>query len=239
LVNCRHPILPALVRGQSFRRAPTALALLAALIKSGRPDFFPFYTRSPMRLRALALALALPFVAGCGGDSPTEPQLPITFSGTIQVLNGTTVPANARVLAMWGVSAGSPDYSYVYGTGTVNSNGTFTITFDAEPPAEALNNGEVGVALLILTTDQTLAEGRVPDNYNFSGVIGMTEDHSVIFTKNLTGPRASDWPNRFAGYGAGEVERSTTGFDTFKSVALNALKIVVDNPDNIDPPNWT
>jgi hypothetical protein len=192
-----------------------------------------------MRLRTLALALALPFVASCGSDSPTEPQLPITFSGAIQVLNGTTVPANARVLALWGVSAGSPDYSYVYGTGTVNSNGTFTITFDAEPPAEALNDGELGVALLILTTDQTLAQGRVPANYTFPGLIGMTEDHSVIFTKNLTGAHAAGWPNRFAGYGAGEVERSTTGFDTFKSVALNALKIVVDNLNNIDPPNWT
>jgi hypothetical protein len=191
-----------------------------------------------MRLRTLALALALPFVASCG-DSPTEPQLPITFSGTIQVLNGTTVPANARVLALWGVSAGSPDYSYVYGTGTVNSNGTFTITFDAEPPAEALNSGELGVALLILTTDQTLAQGKVPANYSFPGLIGMTEDHSVIFTKNLTGAYAAGWPDRFAGYGAGEVERSTTGFDTFRSVALDALKIVVDNLNNINPPNWT
>ncbi len=192
-----------------------------------------------MRLPTLALAVALPFVASCGGDSPTEPQLPITFSGTIQVRNGTTVPANARVLALWGVSAASPDYSYVYGTGTVNSNGTFTITFDAEPPAEALNSGELGVALLILTTDQTLAPGKVPANYAFPGLIGMTEDHSVIFTKNLTGARAAGWPNRFAGFGAGEVERSTTGFDTFRSVAINALKIVVDNLDNINPPNWT
>jgi hypothetical protein len=202
------------------------------------PIFFPFYTRNPMRLSTLALALVLPLVASCG-DSPTEPQLPITFSGTIQVRNGTTVPANARVLALWSVPAGSPDYAYVYGTGTVNSNGTFTITFDAEPPAEALNNGELGVALLILTTDQALAQGKVPANYTYPGLIGMTEDHSVIFTKNLTGANAAGWPNRFAGYGAGEVERSTTGFDTFKSVALNALKIVVDNLNNIDPPNWT
>ena len=95
-----------------------------------------------MRLRTLGLALALPFVASCG-DSPTEPQLPITFSGTIQVRNGTTVPANARVLALWGVAAGSPDYSYVYGTGTVNSNGTFTITFDADLDTEVDESGTV------------------------------------------------------------------------------------------------
>src|SRR5438046_2813622 len=107
-----------------------------------------------MRLRTRLLLATLPFVTACGGgDSLTAPKLPVTFSGTIQVRNGTTVPANARVLALWGVSSTSPNYSYVYGVGTVNAGGTFSITFSADPPTAALNDGQLGVALLILTTD--------------------------------------------------------------------------------------
>jgi hypothetical protein len=178
-------------------------------------------------------------VACGGGDTLTAPTLPVTFSGTIQVRNGTTVPANARLLALWGVSAGSPDYSYVFGSGTVNAAGTFSITFTADPPAEALNNGQLGVALLILTTDQTLGAGKVASTYTYPGVIGMTEDYSIIFTKNLSAELQKDWPGRFAGYGAGQVERNTNGFDSFKSAAFNVLKIVVDELAKIHPPNWT
>ena len=192
-----------------------------------------------MRLRTLAFIVAMPLIAGCGGDGPTAPKIPVTFSGLIQVRNGATIPANARVLALWGVSATSPDYSYVYGSGTVNPAGAFSITFDAEPPAEALNNGQLGVALVILTTDQTLAQGRVPATYNYPGLLGMTEDHSVIFTKNLSADQAKSWPGRFSGYGAGQVERSTTGFDSFKSMAVDALRLVVDDLTKIHPPNWT
>lgn len=192
-----------------------------------------------MRLRTLALVVAAPLMVGCGGGSPTEVKLPATFSGLIQIRNGATIPANARVLALWGVSATSPDYSYVYGTGTVSSAGAFSITFDAEPPAEALNNGQLGVALVILTTDQTLAQGKVPANYAFPGLLGMTEDHSVIFTKNLSTQLANSWPGRFSGYGAGQVERSTTGFDSFKAMALDALRLVVDDLTKIHTPNWT
>ena len=192
-----------------------------------------------MRLRALALVTALSLVASCGDDDITAPQLPVTFSGTISIQNGTTVPANARVLVLWGVSAGSPDYSYVFGSGTLGANGTFTITFNENPPAAALNQNMVGVGLVILTTDQTLGEGQVPANYTFPGLIGMSEDHSIIFTQNLTAELAADFFGRFNGYGLGEVERSTTTFDSFKCVARDALKLIVDDVANLRPPNWT
>src|SRR5687768_4596737 len=104
-----------------------------------RCDCETLQTHTPMRLRALALVTALSLVASCGDDGITAPQLPVTFSGTIDIQNGTTVPANARVLVLWGVSAGSPDYSYVFGSGTLGANGTFTITFTENPPAAALN----------------------------------------------------------------------------------------------------
>jgi hypothetical protein len=192
-----------------------------------------------MRSSALAPVLALTLMAGCGDGSTAVLLPPGTFTGTIQIRNGTTIPANARLVAVWQVTSGSPDYAYVYGSGTVSSDGAFSIAFPEDPPAEALNSGQLGVALLILTTDQTLAQGKLPNDYAFSGVIGMTENYSIIFTRNLSGPYAQGWPLRFSGYGAGEVERATTGFDSFKAVGADALRIVVDDLSKIDTPNWT
>jgi hypothetical protein len=202
-------------------------------------NFFTLIGGRIMTSRSLALLFAASTCIACGGDDgPTAPSLPFTVSGTVVVRNGTTIPSNARVLVLWGVSATDPDYSYVYGTGTVTPAGTFSITFDAEPPAAALNNGQLGVGLVILTTDQTLAQGQVPASYTYPGVIGMTADYSIIFTKNLSAG-APTWASRFAGYGVGLVERSTTDFDSFKVTSSTSLQLIVDDLSKLHAPNWT
>jgi hypothetical protein len=194
-----------------------------------------------MRLSRLLLAAALPVAIACGDDGPTAPVTQITFTGTTTIRNGTTIPSNARVLVLWGVSATSPDYSYVFGSGTINSAGNVTITFNGPPPAGALNVGQLGVGLVVITTDQTLAEGVVPANYSFPGVIGLSEDYSIIYTSELTAETtaAIPWTARFNGYGLGKVERSTTGFDSFAAVDPSTLKLVIDALANIHVPNWT
>jgi hypothetical protein len=194
-----------------------------------------------MRNLTRAVAVAAVLSTGCG-DSSTglKPNaLPVTISGTIQVRNATTVPANARVLVLWGVSATSSDYAYIFGEGT-QSNGQFSVTFTQNPPAAALNNNRLGVALVIVTTDQTLAQGQVPGNYAFPGLLGAMEDHSIIFINEAGAQTGVTWESRFpAGYSLGEVERSTTGFDSFKRVALNLARVVIDAINNINVPNWT
>ena len=147
-----------------------------------------------MRLRSLA-ALALPLLLSCG-DDPTSVTLPITVSGVLAGPNAASVPPNARILVVWGVTAGE-DYAYIFGSGTVGTDGRFTITFNSEPPAEALNNGRLGVGLLLLTTDQTLGEGRVPDGTPPPAILGLSEDHSVIFAKGTQTQIdwAADFPN--------------------------------------------
>jgi hypothetical protein len=145
------------------------------------------------------------------------------------------------VLVFWGVSATSPDYTYVWGSGTVGTNGAFSITFDEEPPAAALNVNQLGVGLVVLTTDQELQEGQLPANYPTTNVIGISEDHSIIFTRNLDPEllQEIEWAGRFNGYGLGEVERNNAGFDSFRSVARDALRLIVDDIANLNPPNWT
>lgn len=194
-----------------------------------------------MRLRVIQVAVATScLIAGCS-DSPTGIQLPVTVSGTIQNRSGATIPANARPVVLWGVSATDPDYSYVFGEGTVNpTTGEFSITFFQELPAAALNQGTLGVGLVILTSDDNLQEGIMPAGYDFSTVIGATEDHSIIFRKGSVTGFENAWPADFPlGYSVGEVERQTTGFDTFKKVALDVLRLVIDDLANITVPNWT
>jgi len=189
-------------------------------------------------MRTTLLLCALPLALACS-DDPVGVGPPVTVSGTISVQNGATVPANARIVILWGVSSGSSDYAYVWGTGTVSSTGAWSVTLPTEPPAAALNDGRLGVGLVLLTTDQGLADGQVPDNYAWPGLLGMSEDHSVVFTKNVSAAMAADWPGRFDGFGVGLVQRSTTSFDSFTRVGLGDIVIVVDDLANLNPPNWT
>ncbi|MEO5567819.1 MAG: hypothetical protein ABIR92_04975 [Gemmatimonadaceae bacterium] len=46
---------------------------------------------------------------------------------------------------------------------------------------------------------QALAQGRVPDNYDYPGLIGFSENHSNIFTQNLSSPLSTGWYGRFNG----------------------------------------
>ena len=188
-----------------------------------------------MSLRAPALMMVAG-VALAGCSDATDPGDAVTVSGVIENRNAATIPANARVVVLWGVSSGSPDYSFVFGTGTVSPGGEFSITFDGPPPAAALNNGTLGVGLVLLTSDQSLGEGQVPSNYGFPGVLGLTEDHSIIYRSGAPG---IDWAAACPpGYSVGEVQRSNVGFDSFIRVGLDDL-LVVDVIQNLNPPNWT
>jgi hypothetical protein len=142
---------------------------------------------------------------------------------------------------LWGVSSNINYYSYVYGSGTITSSGAVTITFNGPPPTAALNVGQVGVGLVIITTDQTLAEGMLPANYSFAGLIGASEDYSIIYTTGLTSETTAGvpWTTRFNGYGLGKVERSATSFDSFAAADPSTLKLVIDAQGNINVPNWT
>lgn len=195
-----------------------------------------------MQLRRFLAATALPLALACGDDGPTSPVNQITFTGTTTIRNGTTIPSNARVLVVWGVSATSSDYSYVYGTGTINPAGNVTITFSGPPPETALNLGVLGVGLVIVTTDQTLAEGVMPENYSFAGLIGASEDYSIIYNGSSGSSQLvsqAEWPAHFNGYGLGKVVRSNTTFDSFTAADPSTLKLVIDAMANIHVPNWT
>ena len=189
-------------------------------------------------MRKIAGIVALIALAACD-STPTQVGDPFTISGTIQNNTGASIPANARVLVVWAVSTGSPDYAYIFGEGTVTAEGTFQLTFPGDPPAAAMNSFGLGVGLLFLTTDQNLKQGIFPQNTSPAGILGISEDYSVIFRKNLD-PSVAAWPSAFPErYAVGLVQRSTTGFDSFTVTSSNSVVIVVDDLSNLSPPNWT
>ena len=186
----------------------------------------------------LATALLGTALAGCSdGTAPGR----FVATGHIQNNTQAAIPANARLLAVWSVSSGSPDYAYVFGEGTIDRiTGTFRSQFEEPPPVEALNVRALGVGFLIATTDQSLKNGDVI-TAPMTGVIGITGQHAVIFVGSLQEAlQFRTWAADFeTGYGAGVGVKVPGDFDKFAPVSPSSLQLILDDPANIEVVNWT
>jgi len=186
----------------------------------------------------LATALLGASVAGCSdGTAPSG----FVVTGQIQNHTQAAIPSDARLIGVWTVSSGTPDYAYVFGEGTINrQTGTFRIVFDAPPPAEALNNGALGVGFLVATTDQSVKNGDII-GAALNGFIGITAQHAVIFVGNLpVALQFRGWAADFeSGYGAGVGVPVPGDFDKFAPVSRSSLQLILDDLANIQIVNWT
>lgn len=188
----------------------------------------------------LAAGLTAAFTAGC--QDGTGPAGSIVVTGRIQNNTQAPIPANARLVAVWGVSSGTPDYSYVFGEGTINRLlGTFRIEFDQPPPVEALNNGVLGVAFLIATTDQSLKEGDDLTSVSTTDIIGVTAQYAVIFVDHQDTLYLNTWVDTFGtGYSVGVgVKVPGSVFDKFEPVSPSSPLLIIDDLANIEIVNWT
>lgn len=179
-------------------------------------------------------------VAAC--EEPTDAGS-FAVTGHIENRTNAPIPANTRILAVWGVSAGSPDYSYVFGEGTLNRiTGTFQIRFDEPPPNTALNRDALGVGFIIATTDQSMHVGDViTSSSQMTGVIGITGQYAVIFVQNRD-TLTTDWVSRFDdGYsvGVGVPASPPEVFDTFAPTGHSSPVLIIDAMGNIEIVNWT
>jgi hypothetical protein len=182
-------------------------------------------------------------LVGCGSDGPTAPlSLPVTVSGTLVNRSGTAIPTNSRVVAVWAGSDGDEEYAYVFGEGVVDlATNRFTITFDRNPPSEALLVNQLGVAFVVLTTNPDLHEGRLPSSGGGPppGVIGATGQHAVIYL-NADPEIAQDWVRDFRrGYNVGRGIDLPGTFDGFAPADLGSMELIVDDLANIEFVNWT
>lgn len=187
----------------------------------------------------LAAVLGASIATAC--QNSTDPAGSLVVTGQIENRTQAAIPADARLLAVWGVSAGSPDYSYVFGEGTIDGlTGTFRIQFDQPPPLKALNLGAVGVAFIIATTNQSVQVGD--SSPSWTGAIGITGQHAVIFIQNRGTLPPGTWVDAFDdGYsvGVGVKALPTEVFDKFAPTSRSSPVLIIDDLANIEVVNWT
>jgi hypothetical protein len=195
----------------------------------------PTLTRRALRLALLALALT---VTACG-DSTGSSDARFTVRGPLTNVSGQAIPGGARVVVAWVVTSADPDYTYIYGEGSVQG-GTYQITFDAPPPAEALNAGQLGVGIVLLTTATGLHSGMKLEEAPANTVLlGATGNYAVIY-KAIEEVTRVDWAGAFPlGFGAGVGVERPLDFDAFAPTEPTGLELIVDDIDNIDFVNWT
>lgn len=184
----------------------------------------------------LALSLGLTALPGCSGPL-------LDAGGKIAAAGGKTAPAEAVVDCVWVVSSGSPDYSYAFGSGEATAD-SFTLSFEEDPPAEALNSYGIGVGVLaLMPTGKGLAQGKLDDKLSDTledTALGAAGGYAIIFKKAgaADGPAwAGDFPD---GYSCAKgVPATGDGFDTFAPVDCAEVVITVDDINNIEFTNWT
>lgn len=188
----------------------------------------------------LSACLGFVLVVGCG--DATGPREDLVVTGTIQNNTQAAIPANARLLVVWVVSATSPDYSYVHGEGTINAAaGTFRVALTA-PPSAALNGGRLGVGILVLTTNAAIGEGDDIEDLPDADLVGAAGAYGVIYVAgdpaDAAGIRAwaADFPTGFA---VGIGQEVPDDFDRFVPIDPSAVVLIVDDIANIDFVDWT
>jgi hypothetical protein len=190
------------------------------------------------RAHLALVTLLVAAVAAC--QDGTSPGAGFVVTGHIQNNTQAPIPADARLVAVWGVTSGSPDYAYVFGEGTINRfTGTFHIRFDRPPPTEALNAGVLGVGFVIATTDQSLKDGDVITS-TMTGVIGITAQHAVIFVASHEAVQVPEWVAAFdTGYAVGVGVKVPGTFDKFEPANPLSVLLILDDLANIEIVNWT
>jgi hypothetical protein len=195
------------------------------------------------RRARLTLAGVLVAAAASACLDGTGPAGTFAVSGRIQNRTGRPIPADARLVVLWGVSSGSPDYSYVYGEGVIDRvTGMFGVRFAGPPPAAALNNGVMGVGLVIATTDHLLKDGdSLPNRPPTFDILGVTAQHAVIFLASQPDTlQMPAWATAFdAGYTVGVGVKVPGTFDKFVPVSPSSALLIIDALANIEVVNWT
>ena len=196
------------------------------------------FRRARLTLAGVLVAAA---VSGCLNG--TGPSTGFAVSGRIQNRTGRPIPADARLVVIWGVSSGSPDYSYVYGEGVIDRiTGMFGVRFEGPPPTAALNNGVLGVGLVVATTDPSLRDGVVIDNRtHLTGLVGVTGQHAVIFLGTQPDTiQMPTWATAFdTGYAVGVGVKVPETFDKFVPASPSSALLIIDALANIEIVNWT
>lgn len=169
--------------------------------------------------------------------SPTEGFI---IEGRIE---SDSTPPGTQIVALWSVTTTSPAYFFALGTGLA-SGSRFRVNLPAdELPILALNNGGLGVALLVALPEdaQLPKEGsltRQEFNDLTAGALGLSKQHAIIYRQERGQP-SSPWAFDFAsGYqcAKGVAPAPNQSFETFEPAPCEQLTITLDG--RRDWVNW-
>lgn len=208
---------PEGVRLRSVLSAVSVLGLVVACTSGGSGD---------------APSSASSSGASSGGSSGSSGNLgnAPSFTGTIEA---PAPPEGTKVVVLWSVFAGSPDYLYAFGAGSTKGASVY-VSLSGPPPAEALNDGKIGIGLVATVAAGTdIAEGKLEGDIE-SAVQGFSPDHAIIYRNSTEQVLKSGWDVTFPqGYACGRCQRAEAGFDGYAVDDCANLKIVPmsANPD--------
>lgn len=195
---------------------------------------------SQVRARSLLAVLTASALVGC--DDATGPGNGFVIQGSIQNNTAAALPTDVRLVVAWVVSSGSPDYSYVFGEGTINASaGTFELTLTDRPPDAALNASALGVGIIVATTNAALSAGDDLSDIPEADIVGAAGRYGVIYVVDSTADvLTGSWAENFEeGYGVGEGMEVPGSFDAFVPVDPSDVVLVIDDLSNIEFVNWT
>ena len=189
--------------------------------------------------------------AGCSSETSIGANSD-NIVGVVSTDDGAAPPAMADLRIHWGVSSGSPDYSWVAGTGTLTSAG-FEVTLPKPIPQDALNTYgglRIGVGLIVAHEVGTApAEGLDPTDEETPTVIGAAPRYAVLYREGTADDLRegveideNHWilslPQGFScGRGVAAPEGET--FDSFEVVDCDTVELVIGDPSQFDFVNWT
>ena len=199
-----------------------------------------------MKTKIIPFILLILLFAGCAKDDPN----PVGSGGNLFSVTGTiknnkqiSIPESAKVIVLWGARAGVTRTMYIIGEGKINpANNTFTISYDSNMPDKALNDGNMGVGLVLLVEDpklkdgDELVKGRESD---LGALLGMATEQGIIFIKGDPDKvEFREWGKKFkTGFNLGEGVRKENTYDEFTPSTTGKLEIIID--DNLTWLNWT
>jgi hypothetical protein len=136
----------------------------------------------------------------------------------------TTSP-NASVIGVWEI-AGTPPKYYKHGDG-VRLNRQFTLGFETDPPAAALNPDGVGVAFAVMLPELTTLPDGPLGSLSSLPALGISSDTAIVYrTATSDGPAWADaLPPRFS---CVQCVRDGTGLDTY--VLAPCASVLIEGP---------
>lgn len=190
---------------------------------------------------SLGFVALLVACSGGGGTAGTNlGQDPGASGGfSVRATDTASAPAGSKVVVLWSVSSGSPDYLYAFGSGTLNGS-QVSISFPSSPPEEALNGGVLGIGLLAVI-DGDLPEGRVQD-FDESKVRALSAHHAVVYRANASGSLLeTGWDASFpVGFACGRcVPKEPDSESPFDSFAVEDCSKIELEPAGARVCNWT